>query len=278
MMKIESKHKSKANKAIENNNPNISKSLNSDIYEFSIASDCKSENDKVFVVHKVNDDLFCSEGLQSDSKISEAFGANELHIEDGFDTNNFIDVLSPNVGKGVDKELKNNYFRGHHRKISSIAPLITQTDKYKDEYDMSQEDMIKNYISWKKNFGMDLDDTKGISFFYKILSQLHILEINYDKWSSESLQSFKPTPTKPSQDSLFNDESVYIEEEFNFDELPSFKLPKNLTISGTGRKLKRPRHSKTPNDTNSNNFDYQTRERFLFTSQSISPRPARTFI
>lgn len=46
----------------------------------------------------------------------------------------------------------------HHRKISSIAPLITETSKYRDEYDLSQEELIQNFISWKKNFDTDVKE------------------------------------------------------------------------------------------------------------------------
>lgn len=33
------------------------------------------------------------------------------------------------------------------------------------------------------------------------------------------------------------DDSFYIEDECEIDELPSFKIPKNLAISGTGKKV-----------------------------------------
>jgi len=44
----------------------------------------------------------------------------------------------------------------HHRHISSIIPIITETSKYRDEYDLSQEELVENFISWKKNFESDL--------------------------------------------------------------------------------------------------------------------------
>lgn len=37
----------------------------------------------------------------------------------------------------------------HHRQISSINPIITETNKYRDEYDLSQEEFIENFITWK---------------------------------------------------------------------------------------------------------------------------------
>jgi hypothetical protein len=44
----------------------------------------------------------------------------------------------------------------HHRQISSIIPIITETSKYRDEYDLSQEDLVENFISWKKHFEDDV--------------------------------------------------------------------------------------------------------------------------
>jgi len=48
----------------------------------------------------------------------------------------------------------------HHRKISSINPVITEATKYRDEYDLSQEDLIENYVFWKKHFDFDTKEVK----------------------------------------------------------------------------------------------------------------------
>lgn len=46
----------------------------------------------------------------------------------------------------------------HHRQISSINPIITEINKYRDEYDLSQEELVENFISWKQHFDFDTKD------------------------------------------------------------------------------------------------------------------------
>lgn len=133
--------------------------MNSDLCNYSLVSDNKTENEKIFVVHRVNDDLNCSEAL-SESKLSNNNGELENFSKELLE-NDFLQIITPTKQQKECKELQKFMFGGHHRKISSIAPIITQTDKYKDEYDLSQEEMIENFISWKKHFELNSDDMQG---------------------------------------------------------------------------------------------------------------------
>ncbi|CAI2381483.1 unnamed protein product [Moneuplotes crassus] len=127
----------------------------------------------------------------------------------------------------------------HHRHISSISPLITETSKYRDEYDLSQEELIQNFISWKTNFETDV---------------------------KEYSRTRKPFTNDIAQLSKLNEESLLIEDECQIDELPSFNLPRNLLISGTGKKS---RFSKLPRAKNA--FNYNERAKIIYGSQSASP-------
>lgn len=69
------------------------------------------------------------------------------------------------------------------------------------------------------------------------------------------------------------DDSLYVEDECEIDELPSFNLPKNLAISGTGKKGRN--FSRMTED---RKFAYHERAKIAYTSYSASPaRPTKTF-
>ena len=79
-------------------------------------------------------------------------------------------------------------------------------------------------------------------------------------------------PAKPMK---IREDSLYIAEECDMEELPSFNLPKNLTISGTGKKTR----DFWNYETRKKPFEYGGREKLIFTSQSASPaRPTKRFI
>ena len=71
------------------------------------------------------------------------------------------------------------------------------------------------------------------------------------------------------------EDSCYIEDECGIDELPSFNKPKNLTISGTGKKASIISKTKA---INIHPFVYHQRSRMIWSSHSVSPRPAAKFI
>lgn len=71
-----------------------------------------------------------------------------------------------------------------------------------------------------------------------ILKQLTHLGEKFETWTNDSIISFKPYLAKAQKEQKTFEDSLYIEDELNIDEQPSFKLPKNLTVSGTGKKIR----------------------------------------
>ena len=117
-------------------------------------NNCPASTTKNDHQHNVNKDVdkCSSKGNKNDKNYED------VNVGRGGDEVNWgklLDMQTPRgdgSGSGREEKLEHHIVGKHHRKISSIAPVITQTSKYKDEYDLSQEEMIENFISWKKHF------------------------------------------------------------------------------------------------------------------------------
>lgn len=150
----------------------------------------------------------------------------------------------------------------HHRQISSIIPIITETSKYRDEYDLSQEELVENFISWKKHFEDDVRELQlespkhqsKLEFLFEIVNNTY-----------KPLNFNKATPMK------IQDDSLYIADECKIDELPSFNLPKNSAVSGTGRKQGR---FTRDSDVITTPFKYHVRSKVVFNNSASPSRPS----